>query len=454
MSLDLSGLSSKVKATTISIAVTTKHPLIQLANTLPLEELAAPVIEDLKNTTAKGFWNIGRKLSVRIHLMIFLLQNILNISDRKVIAGVKENAFYQAFCGVTILDRWFIPAPQKIEEFRNRLRPETKLMLVNSIASHAVRMGFADPRTLDMDSTIQEANMAYPSDANLMGKLGEKVAQVTEWVSKNTKKIMDPGSKIDISKLKSLVKGYFFQAKNTAKEIRQAAFQKLHAEAKSVVYQGLKILGKLDQRRIKNMPWNIKQAFDQIATQGKRYILDVKHFIRTGSIKTGKSLSFHLQEVACLTKGKLGKKHEFGREFQVGVLGGNFVISTICDRIRTNDKAAVPPMLQTHEELFGQGVLQSFAGDKGYYSERNQISLEERIEDFHLGYQYEDQTEEDYHRLYCRRSQVEGTIAHIKKGGQLGKSRMRSDTATLGAGYSSMLGFNLRQMMRKLERKK
>ena len=50
--------------------------------------------------------------------------------------------------------------------------------------------------------------------------------------------------------------------------------------------------------------------------------------------------------------------------------------------------------------------------------------------------------------LRNRRAGIEPLIGHTKKGGQLGKSRMKSDTATLAAGYGSVLGFHLRQMVR------
>ena len=43
---------------------------------------------------------------------------------------------------------------------------------------------------------------------------------------------------------------------------------------------------------------------------------------------------------------------------------------------------------------------------------------------------------------------IEPLIGHAKHGGQLGKSRMKSDAATLAAGYGSNLGFNVRQLIR------
>ena len=51
-------------------------------------------------------------------------------------------------------------------------------------------------------------------------------------------------------------------------------------------------------------------------------------------------------------------------------------------------------------------------------------------------------------RLRDRRAGIEPLIGHAKHGGQLGRSRMKSDAATLAAGYGSILGFNLRQLIR------
>ena len=51
-------------------------------------------------------------------------------------------------------------------------------------------------------------------------------------------------------------------------------------------------------------------------------------------------------------------------------------------------------------------------------------------------------------QLRDRRAGIEPLIGHTKHGGQLGRSRMKSDQATLAAGYGSVLGMNLRQLIR------
>jgi hypothetical protein len=46
-------------------------------------------------------------------------------------------------------------------------------------------LGFADPSKMDMDSTIQEANIAYPSDAQLMVKMTLLVNKVWTYMKEN-----------------------------------------------------------------------------------------------------------------------------------------------------------------------------------------------------------------------------------------------------------------------------
>ena len=54
-------------------------------------------------------------------------------------------------------------------------------------------------------------------------------------------------------------------------------------------------------------------------------------------------------------------------------------------------------------------------------------------------------SEETLEKLANRRAGIEPLIGHIKRGGQLGRSRMKKDASTKAAGYTAVLGFNLRQ---------
>jgi hypothetical protein len=49
-----------------------------------------------------------------------------------------------------------------------------------------------------------------------------------------------------------------------------------------------------------------------------------------------------------------------------------------------------------------------------------------------------------------RRAGIEPLIGHTKHGGQMGRSRMKSDETITSAGYAAVFGFNLRQLTRYL----
>ena len=84
--------------------------------------------------------------------------------------------------------------------------------------------------------------------------------------------------------------------------------------------------------------------------------------------------------------------------------------------------------------------MQSLEGLKAFCLQQPGLDISRRGED----------AAETYTRLVNRRSGIEPLIGHAQQGGQLGQSRMKTDDATLAAGYGAIGGFNLRQLIRHL----
>lgn len=99
MTIDISGCESKLASASIHISIEENHPLIMLGNALPWSALAEIILPDLKRTTAKGCWFMGRKLLVRVHLAAYTLQKIYDLTDRQVEYFLKDNAAYQSLAG-------------------------------------------------------------------------------------------------------------------------------------------------------------------------------------------------------------------------------------------------------------------------------------------------------------------------------------------------------------------
>jgi hypothetical protein len=455
MSLSLEGATAKVVPQDVVVVVSAMHPLLRLCDLLPWAKLMALVLEDLKKTTAKGQWWRGRKLHVRVHLAAYLLQKLYDLTDRQTEYGIRDNAAFQLFTGLTIVPGWHAPDHTKLEEFRSRLSPETQRILANEMTKVAVTVGFGDPKEADFDSTAQEANISYPSDGSLMNKLCGLGKKVADYLREKTRGLVDGDFGVDMKAIREKAKAYFFAKKGDIAARREALAEMLRL-AKQQMRPVVELCEKLDPRRLKTMPWNIRRAAGQIKDDGWRLLLDVAHFIREQTRKVGKIRSLHAKAVTCIKKGKPGKAHEFGRVFQLGRIGGNFLFVAASTSLRMDDKKSLIPLMAEHARLYGEGTLESAATDKGYWSLANLREMQRRgVKE--RGLQHPGNivrgrdmlpSNDVQDRLRDRRAGIEPLIGHAKHGGQLGRSRMKSDPATLAAGYGSVLGLNLRQLIR------
>jgi IS5 family transposase len=449
MSFCTRGLAAKLKRTSIKITVTSTDPLIRLGNALDWSRIAEIALPDLKQT-AKGFWHLGRRLCLRSHLSVMVLQTLLKETDRGIEERIKQTPVYRLFTGFGILRRWKCPDHTKIEEFRNRIGAETHKQIGHYVLTVAEAEGFADASWMDIDSTVQEANMAYPADATLMKKLSEKCHKAIAFLKAN-RKTYAPKISIDIEHIRKIAQSYFFLKKNATIEERRELFKQYHRLVKNQLRPAMDFFDCLTSRQIRALPWNIRYAVMQIREMGWRYLLDVGHFTRTHGIKAGKVLSFHVHQVACVKKGKAGKDKEFGRVFQLGRIGGNFLIAFTCNSVRMDDKRSLLPAVHEHREIFGDSALKEVGADKGYYKRKNIKEVEALLinaDGLQRTVNAKNQPDKQIVKmLRDRRSGIEPLIKHAKSFG-LGKSKMKSDTATLASGYRSVMGFNLHQLMR------
>lgn len=114
-----------------------------------------------------------------------------------------------------MVPNWQGPGHTKVEEFCNRLTPATHKRIGDYVLQVAASLGLADPTWMDLDSTVQEANMAYPSDAQLMRKLAQKCGKVLAFIKKAKKRYVPHDLHLDLAAINTKAKEYFFLAKNT-----------------------------------------------------------------------------------------------------------------------------------------------------------------------------------------------------------------------------------------------
>jgi len=80
------------------------------------------------------------------------------------------------------------------------------------VAVWATEPGFADPSAMDIDSTVQEANIAYPSDAHLMVKMTFLVHKVWTYMKQNIAFFADFLPCVDVKAVKAKARAFYVAA--------------------------------------------------------------------------------------------------------------------------------------------------------------------------------------------------------------------------------------------------
>ena len=146
------------------------HPLYKLADKIDwakFDTAFAPLYCQNNGHPAKP---------IRLMCGLLILKHLRNLSDESLVEQWSENAYYQYFCGMPE----FVPgapcASSELVHFRNRIGEKG----IELIFQESIRVNNEedDDRHHDVafiDSTVQEKNITYPTDAKLHKKIVRKV---------------------------------------------------------------------------------------------------------------------------------------------------------------------------------------------------------------------------------------------------------------------------------------
>jgi IS5 family transposase len=151
-----------------------KHPMVILANSINWE-----VIE--KNIEPLFCSNNGRPgLPIRMIVALLYLKNAYNLSDGLLLNTWLENPYWQFFTGGVYFEHKVPFDSSNMSNWRKRIGEDGLETLLKEILSTAVRLGFiklTEFKKVNIDTTVQEKNIRFPTDARLYDRLREKLVK-------------------------------------------------------------------------------------------------------------------------------------------------------------------------------------------------------------------------------------------------------------------------------------
>ncbi len=140
-----------------------KHPLYMLAEAIDWETLE-------REFGALYVENVGRPgLATRLHY----LKHLCDQSDERVVEGFIENPYWQYFCGMEFFVHELPCDPTSLVKWRHRIGAEGMEKLLGQTIEAAQRKGALKPseiKRVNVDTTVQEKAIAFPTDARLYHK--------------------------------------------------------------------------------------------------------------------------------------------------------------------------------------------------------------------------------------------------------------------------------------------
>ena len=146
------------------------HPLYQLADKIDWEKFETA----FQPLYCQDNGRPGKP--IRLMCGMLILKHLRNLSDESLVEQWSENAYYQYFCGMQEFTPYAPCASSELVHFRQRIGEKgVELIFQESIRVNNENDDDHHHDTAFIDSTVQEKNITYPTDAKLHKKIVKKV---------------------------------------------------------------------------------------------------------------------------------------------------------------------------------------------------------------------------------------------------------------------------------------
>ncbi len=368
---------------------------------------------------------IGRpSVPIRRMIALLLLKHIYNLSDESIVDRWMENPYWQYFSGELVFQTNKPFDPTEFIHFRNRIGKEgAELLLKLSIQLFGKE---AQEKEVLIDSTVQEKNITYPTDAKLH------------------KRIIDKVNKIAKQEGIVLRQTYTRTLKQLLIDQRFHSHPKRRKKAKAALRKIKTIAGRQVRDIERQFTDNQKEKYQELFIILNKILLQKKG-------DKNKIYSIHEPEVSCIAKGKEAKKFEFGNKTGIVLTKTTkIVVGALAFEGNPYDGHTLDEHLEQTEYLTDKrpkiGIV-----DRGYKGKKNingtQIILPSAPKKNSTPYQ-----KQKARKQFRARAGIEPVIGHIKHDHRMLKNYLKG---AIGNQLNTILagtGFNLKKMLNRIKK--
>jgi len=399
-----------------------KHELVRLAGYIPWDEFD-------KEFGVHYQADRGRPAeSTRLLVGLHYLKEASNLSDERTIKAWTENPYWQYFCGMKYFEHKIPIDPSQMTKWRKKVgEAGVEKMLAGTVRA-ALDMKALKPKSfqkVNVDTTVQEKAIHYPTDARLYHDMREKLARMAK---ENKVKLRQSYARIGKKNL------YQVGRYTHARQMQRAAKHK----RKLKTYLG-RVMRDI-QRKIEGDP-DKRIVFREALALTER-------LLRQKRTDRNKVYSIHAPEVECISKGKAHKKYEFGVKVSVAATSlEGIVIGMRSMPGNPYDGHTLRESIEQAQRIIARDLDGDVFVDRGYkghdYDGRATVHIVGRIKR---------NVRDAASRWRKRRAAIEPEIGHLKNDGRLGRNYL---LGALGDMLNAILcgcGQNIRKLMAFLSR--